>query len=117
MLSVIEGARNNARLVRTALTREVWEATNECWMTLKEALRTQISDKDLPDVLSLIRQSRGGELYDSRFGARFRGEGAFAELLAQRFALAIRRLGLQRRQAQQLDCSRFAPPGGQLALL
>lgn len=68
-------------------------------------------------VLSLIRQSRGGELYDSRFGARFRGEGAFAELLAQRFALAIRRLGLQRRQAQQLDCSRFAPPGGQLALL
>ncbi|ERI52350.1 PA0069 family radical SAM protein [Pseudomonas sp. AOB-7] len=68
-------------------------------------------------VLSLIRQSRGGELYDSRFGARFRGEGAFAELLAQRFALAIRRLGLQRRQALQLDCSRFAPPGGQLALL
>lgn len=56
VLSVIEGARNNARLVRTALTREVWEATNECWMTLKEALRTQISDNELPDVLSLIRQ-------------------------------------------------------------
>lgn len=56
VLSIIESARNNARLVRTALTREVWEATNECWMTLKEALRTQISDNDLPDVLSLIRQ-------------------------------------------------------------
>ncbi|WP_033926497.1 alpha-E domain-containing protein [Sphingomonas sp. 35-24ZXX] len=56
VMSVIESARNNARLVRTALTREVWEATNECWMTLKEALRTQISDNDLPDVLSLIRQ-------------------------------------------------------------
>lgn len=56
VLSVIEAARNNARLVRTALTREVWEATNECWMTLKEALRTQISDNELPDVLSLIRQ-------------------------------------------------------------
>jgi DNA repair photolyase len=68
-------------------------------------------------VLSLIRQSRGGELYDSRFGARFRGEGAFAELLAQRFAVASKRLGLQRRDAMQLDCSRFAPPGGQLALL
>lgn len=39
-------------------------------------------------VLSLIRQSRGGELYDSRFGARMRGEGVFAELLAQRFAKA-----------------------------
>ncbi|MFN3817917.1 alpha-E domain-containing protein [Blastomonas sp.] len=56
VLSVIESARNNARLVRTALTREVWEAINECWMTLKEGLRTQISDNDLPDVLSLIRQ-------------------------------------------------------------
>ncbi|ESZ85936.1 MAG: hypothetical protein Q27BB25_16855 [Blastomonas sp. CACIA14H2] len=56
VMSVIEAARNNARLVRTALTREVWEATNECWMTLKEALRTQISDNELPDVLSLIRQ-------------------------------------------------------------
>ncbi len=68
-------------------------------------------------VLSLIRQSRGGALYDSRFGARFRGEGVFAELLAQRFALACKRLGLSRRGAGQLDCSRFAPPGRQLSLL
>jgi hypothetical protein len=44
--------------------------------------------------LSLIRQSRGGELYDSRFGSRMRGEGPFADLLAQRFAKTIKRLGL-----------------------
>ncbi|MEX6500547.1 PA0069 family radical SAM protein [Pseudomonas zhanjiangensis] len=68
-------------------------------------------------VLSLIRQSRGGELYDSRFGSRMRGQGAFAELLARRFALASKRLGLQHREAFELDCSRFCPPGGQLALL
>ncbi|MGE8358452.1 PA0069 family radical SAM protein [Pseudomonas sp.] len=68
-------------------------------------------------VLSLIRQSRGGELYDSRFGTRFRGEGAFADLLEQRFAVALRRFGLARRQPHSLDCSRFAPPGGQLSLL
>ena len=68
-------------------------------------------------VLSLIRQSRGGALYDSRFGQRFRGEGAFAELLAQRFKLASKRLGLDRREGFELDCSRFCPPGGQLALL
>ena len=43
-------------------------------------------------VLSLIRQSRGGELYDSRFGARMRGEGVFADLLAQRFAKVAARL-------------------------
>ncbi|MEZ5710209.1 MAG: alpha-E domain-containing protein [Blastomonas sp.] len=56
VLSVIDSARNNARMVRTALTREVWEATNECWMTLRDLLRTQISDTDLPDVLAVIRQ-------------------------------------------------------------
>ncbi|MHC6223229.1 PA0069 family radical SAM protein [Pseudomonas sp. X10] len=67
-------------------------------------------------VLSLIRQSRGGELYDSRFGARMRGEGVFAELLAQRFSKAIRRLELNRREGYALDCSAFCPPGRQLPL-
>lgn len=67
-------------------------------------------------VLSLIRQSRGGELYDSRFGSRMRGEGVFAELLAQRFAKAMRRLEFAGREAQALDCSAFCPPGGQMAL-
>jgi len=67
-------------------------------------------------VLSLIRQSRGGELYDSRFGARMRGEGVFAELLAQRFAKAMKRLDFAGREAQALDCSAFCPPGGQMAL-
>ncbi len=67
-------------------------------------------------VLSLIRQSRGGELYDSRFGARMRGEGVFAELLAQRFRKAARRLGFEGREELELDCSAFCPPGGQMAL-
>ena len=56
VLSAIESARTNARAVRTALTQEVWEATNECWMTLKDALARQVSERDLPSVLALIRQ-------------------------------------------------------------
>ena len=68
-------------------------------------------------VLSLIRQARGGELYDSRFGVRMRGEGPFADLLAQRFAKAIKRLGLNRREGFNLDCTVFCPPGGQMSLL
>lgn len=56
VLSAVEAARNNARLVRTALTREVWEAVNECWMTLKDALRRPVRQSDLPGVLSLIRR-------------------------------------------------------------
>lgn len=56
VISLIEQARNNARLVRTALTREVWEATNECWMTLKDALARPVRERDLPAVLGLIRR-------------------------------------------------------------
>ena len=59
VLSVVEAARNNARLVRTALTREVWEATNECWMTLKAMLAHPVSTKNLTDVLAAIRQQSG----------------------------------------------------------
>jgi uncharacterized alpha-E superfamily protein len=56
VISVIEAARNNARLVRTALTREVWEAVNETWITLKSALARPVRETDLPDVLGLIRK-------------------------------------------------------------
>jgi len=44
-------------------------------------------------VMSLIRQSHGGADNDSAFGRRMRGEGAFADLLRQRFHVAARRLG------------------------
>ncbi|WP_323797413.1 alpha-E domain-containing protein [Nisaea sp.] len=53
---VIEQARTNARLVRTALTREVWEATNECWMVLDQILQRPIRERDLPSVLATIKQ-------------------------------------------------------------
>jgi len=55
VLSVVEGARNNARLVRTALTREVWESVNESWMVLKDAMERRVNERDLPAVLTLIR--------------------------------------------------------------
>jgi len=56
VMSVISSARDNARMVRTALTREVWEAVNECYLTLKELLARKIPERDLPDVLGAIRQ-------------------------------------------------------------
>ena len=45
-------------------------------------------------VLNLIRDTRGGELYKSAWGERMRGTGPVAELLARRFEIAVRRLGL-----------------------
>ena len=47
-------------------------------------------------VLSLIRQMRGGALYQAEFGLRMRGEGPIAELLRARFTAAVKRLGLNR---------------------
>jgi len=56
VLSAMEGARTNARLVRTALTREVWEATNEGWMTIRDRLAEPPASRDLPRILDTIRQ-------------------------------------------------------------
>ena len=56
VLRAIGQARDNARQVRTAITREVWEATNECWMTLAEALARPVRERDLPAVLGAIRR-------------------------------------------------------------
>jgi DNA repair photolyase len=59
-------------------------------------------------VMSLIRQMRGGRDYDSAFGTRMKGQGPFAELIAQRFDKARKRLGYGR--LPPLDCSRFVAP-------
>lgn len=56
VLSAISAARQNARLVRTALTREVWEAVNDTYMILKQTLARPVRDRDLPEVLATIRQ-------------------------------------------------------------
>ena len=68
-------------------------------------------------VLSLVRQLRGGALYDSQFHSRQRGSGPFAALLEARFAKARRRYGMNRDVALRTDL--FVPPQpakGQLRL-
>lgn len=59
VMSIFSAARSNARLVRTALTREVWECVNEGWMTLRDRLSRPVKQADLPEVLSLIRRQSG----------------------------------------------------------
>lgn len=70
-------------------------------------------------VLSRIKAMRGGGLSDSRFGERFTGEGVEAALLARRFEIACRRLGLGVGEKQRLNTAAFRVPvaaGGQLRL-
>jgi DNA repair photolyase len=60
-------------------------------------LHTHMPDR-AAKVMALVRQTRGGETYDSRFGQRQTGSGPYAEMLARRFAVAVKRLGLDRTQ-------------------
>ena len=60
-------------------------------------------------VMSVIRQSRGGQVYDARWGVRMRGEGPFAQLLAARFARALRQHGLAGAKVPPLRTDLFRP--------
>ncbi len=57
-------------------------------------------------VMSLIRQSRQGRENDAKFGRRKRGTGVFADMIAKRFGLAAKRLGLKQ-TTRPLDTGRF----------
>jgi len=70
-------------------------------------------------VMSLVRGTRGGKSYDSAFGQRMKGTGAYADMLRRRFEIACRRLGFDEAERFRLDETRFRPPlerDGQLAL-
>jgi DNA repair photolyase len=95
------------------------------------ALRLPLEIKDLfqewlatdhPDrarrVMSLVRQIRGGKDYDSEWGSRMKGEGPIAQLMANRFAAARKRYGLDRGWGE-LDLGKFRippKPGDQMDL-
>jgi len=70
-------------------------------------------DANFPDrkahILSLVRRTRGGRLYDSAWGLRQKGTGVYADLLKQRFSMACKRLGLNRNH-WELDTSLFRRP-------
>ncbi|TJX75248.1 MAG: alpha-E domain-containing protein [Mesorhizobium sp.] len=72
-MSSIETARNNARMVRTALTRETWESINEAWMSLKRMLARPIDERDLPNVLDAIKRETA-LIRGSFYGTMLRNE-------------------------------------------
>jgi DNA repair photolyase len=49
-------------------------------------------------VLHRIRETRGGQLYDPRFGVRGRGEGHYAAAIRTLFDATASRLGLRRHE-------------------
>ena len=69
-------------------------------------------------VMTLVRQMRGGKDYDAAWNTRMKGTGPYAEIMARRFHMAVRKLGLNRPSAP-LSVHSFRRPariGDQLAL-
>jgi DNA repair photolyase len=69
-------------------------------------------------VMALVRQMRGGKDYDSNWSTRMTGTGPYAQVMARRFHMAVKRLDLNRPSAP-LAVHKFKRPtrlGDQLAL-
>jgi len=80
----------------------------------REWLEAHVPDR-AEHVLSLVRDTREGNLYQAKFGTRMRGTGPYAELLRQRYRVAMRKLGLAKRGggAIGLRSDLFAVPKGE----
>jgi DNA repair photolyase len=63
-------------------------------------------------ILHRIREVRGGKLYDARWGVRGRGEGRYAEHLADLFRVARRKAGFPEERAENITTANFRRPGG-----
>src|SRR3984885_7904726 len=70
-------------------------------------------------VMALIRSMRGGKDYDSQWNTRMKGTGPYAEMMARRFHLAVKKLGLNQPSKPLVINSFRRPPriGDQLSLL
>lgn len=73
VLSSIETARMNGRMVRTALTREAWEALNESWIVLKRRLQMPLRDGQLPAVLDMVKK-QAAYMRGAFYGTMLRNE-------------------------------------------
>jgi DNA repair photolyase len=103
--AVLEAARaagaTSAGYVLLRLPRELGQLFGE-W------LRAHFPERE-KHVLSLIRETRNGALYQSQFGARMSGTGPFADMLRLRFRAAVARCKLGQRELA-LDTTRFVAP-------
>jgi DNA repair photolyase len=70
-------------------------------------------------VMALVRSMRGGKDYDSQWNIRMKGTGPYAEMMARRFHMAVKKLNLNQ-PSKPLSINSFRRPpriGDQLSLL
>ncbi|MEE2731774.1 MAG: PA0069 family radical SAM protein [Pseudomonadota bacterium] len=97
-----EAGAESANFILLRLPLEVAPLFEE-WLAVHYPERAQ-------RVLNALRNSRGGKLYDARFGSRMRGTGPMAELYANRFRSACRRAGIPVGGSRELRCDQFSLP-------
>ncbi len=84
----------------------------------REWLETNTPDR-AKHVMALVRSMRGGKDYDSNWNSRMTGTGPYAQMMARRFHMAVKRLGLNL-PTSPLATHKFKRPprlGDQLSLL
>ncbi|HTH99294.1 MAG TPA: PA0069 family radical SAM protein [Stellaceae bacterium] len=106
--AILEAARDKgasrAGYVLLRLPHEVKDLFAE-WLDTHAPMRAR-------HVLSLVRDMRHGDLNVSQWGERMRGDGPYADLIAHRFHLAVKRLQLDGgRRFSGLVTTRFRKPG------
>ena len=103
--SVLEAAWDaGARSAFYHVVRLPWEVSPlfRQWLQLHDPQRAG-------RIMARIQEMRGGKGYDSDFATRMTGSGPWAELIAQRFHRATRKLGFNR-EPVALDTTAFRRP-------
>ncbi|MCX4186708.1 PA0069 family radical SAM protein [Methylophaga sp. OBS4] len=80
----------------------------------EEWLQTHVPDQ-AEHIMNRIRDSRDGKTNDARFGHRLRGHGFYADMVQQRFDIALRKYGLNHRSTP-LNRDLFRPHPQQIDL-
>ena len=104
------GARN-AGYVLLRMPLEIKELFRE-WLEVRQPGKAK-------HVMALIRRMRGGKDYDAQWNTRMKGTGPYAEMIARRSHMAVKKLGLNL-QTTPLAINSFRRParlGDQLSLL
>src|SRR4029077_7957755 len=108
--AAVECGARTAGYVLLRLPLEIKDLFRE-WLEANEPGRAK-------HVMSLIRQMRGGKDYDAQWSTRMKGTGPYAEMLAKRFQMAVKRTGLNK-DSKPLSLAKFRKPprtGAQLSL-
>lgn len=127
MVSPVIPALTDHEIERILEAARAAGAKGASWVMLRLPLEVATLFRDwlaehYPDraerVMGRVRETQGGRDYRPDWGKRMRGEGVHARLIARRFDLASKRLGLAT-DLPPLDCSQFRVPprpGDQLSL-